>query len=164
MTWRVNYLYHCAGEERRDCGTARPGESGGGGVGAVPVDPQRMALYLRVLGGDLGAAQVWFDQSVLDRYRSQAGWKVIRTNTVGRVRAPAGWSLDFGIADGDRLIHAAADLAQRLPADERRHWAQHLETPPVSTSFLTMRLGAGACIDDGDVRDWASGPSQPEVS
>src|ERR687886_2306725 len=94
------------------------------------VDPQRAALYLRVLGGDLGAAQLWFDQRVLDRYRAQPGWRVMRTNTVGRVRSPDGWSLDFGIADGDRLVHASAsDLGQRLPATQPRHLAQHHVTP-----------------------------------
>jgi hypothetical protein len=120
-------------------------------------EPQRAMLYARVLSGDLGAAQVWFDRRVLDRYQAQTGFRVIRTNTAGRLRAPAGWSLDFGIADDDRLIHAAAaDLAQRLPAPERQHWVGHLVTPPVSRNFLTMRLGAGACLDDGEVRDWSA--------
>jgi len=114
-------------------------------------------VYLKVFGGDLGATQVWFDQRVLDRYRAQTGFRVIRTNTAGRLRAPAGWSLDFGIADDDRLIHAAAaDLAQRLPPPERQHWVGHLVTPPVSGNFLIMRLGAGACLDDGEVRDWST--------
>jgi hypothetical protein len=113
-------------------------------------------LYLKVFGGELGATQVWFDQQVLDRYRAQADFRVIRTNTVGQLRSSARWSLDFGIADDDRLIHAsAADLAQRLPPPERQHWVSHLVTPPVSRNFLTMRLGAGACLDDGDVRDWS---------
>jgi hypothetical protein len=122
-------------------------------------DPQRAALYLRVLGGDLGAAQLWFDQCVLDRYRAQPGWRVLRTSSVGRVRSPDGWSLDFGIAEGDRLVHAsAADLVQRLPAPERQHWAQHVVTPDVSRNFLTMRLAPGSCIDDGELRDFASQP------
>ena len=120
------------------------------------VDPQRAALYMRVLGGDLGAAQLWFDQHVLDRYRAQPGWRVMRTNTVGRLRSPDGWSLDFGIADGDQIVHATlADLTQRLPATERQHWAQHMVTPAVSRTFLTMRLAPGSCIDDGDLRDFA---------
>src|SRR5438105_2513171 len=114
-------------------------------------------LYLKVFGGELGAAQVWFDQRVLDRYRAQADFRVIRTNTVGQLRASARWTLDFGIADEDRLIHAsAADLAQRLPPPERQHWVSHLKTLPVSPTFLTMRLGAGSCIDDGEVRAWTS--------
>jgi hypothetical protein len=120
------------------------------------VDPQRVALYLRVLGGDLGAAQVWFDQRVLDRYRALSGWRVMRTNTVGRVKSPEGWSLDFGIAEGDGIVHTSlVDLGQRLPVGERQHWSQHLITPAVSRAFLTMRLAPGSCIDDGDLRDWA---------
>jgi hypothetical protein len=121
------------------------------------VDPQRVALYVRVLGGDLGAAQVWFDQRVLDHYRAQPGWRVLRTNTVGRVRSPDGWSLDFGIAEGDHIVHASvADLTQRLPASERQHWAQHVVTPAVSRAFVTMRLAPGSCIDDGELRDFVS--------
>lgn len=118
--------------------------------------PQLTLLYLRVLNGDAGAAQLWFEQWVLDRYRAQDGTRVIRTDSAGRVRAGAGWSLDFGISPDDRLIHAAAaDLAQRLPATERQHWAAHAVTPGFSRNFLVMRLGAGSCIDDGDVRDWS---------
>jgi hypothetical protein len=30
-----------------------------------------------------------------------------------------------------------------------------LITPPVSTTFLTMRLAPGSCIDDGELRDFA---------
>jgi hypothetical protein len=120
-------------------------------------DPQRLALYLRVLGGDFGAAQAWFDQRVLDRYRAQPGARVMRTNTVGRVKSSDGWSLDFGIAEADALVHASLlDLNQRLPASERQHWAQHLITAAVSRAFVTMRLAPGSCIDDGDLRDWAS--------
>jgi hypothetical protein len=119
------------------------------------VDPQTVAVALRVLGGDFGAAHLWFDQHVLDRYRAQPGWRVMRTNSVGRVRSPEGWQLDFGIASSDELVHTSAtDLSQRLPATERQHWAQHAITPGASRNFLTMRLVPGSCIDDGDLRDW----------
>jgi len=119
------------------------------------VDPQTVALYMRVLGGDHGAAHVWFDAQVLDRYREQAGWRVMRTNSVGRLRSPEGWSIDFGIAEADALVHTSAtELGQRLPATERQHWAQHVCTPATSRNFLTMRLVPGSCIDDGDLRDW----------
>lgn len=118
-------------------------------------DPQLALLYGRVLAGETGLAQVWFHQGVLDRYRAQTGVRVLRSNSAGRVRTPGGWSLDFGIADDDRVIHAsAADLAQRLPPAERRHWLGYIVAPPVSGIFLVMRLGAGHCMDDGDVRDW----------
>ena len=117
--------------------------------------PQLAMLHQRVFAGNLGLLQVWFDQRVLDRYRAQAGARVIRTDSAGRVRAAAGWSLDFGLAPDDRLIHAsAADLSQRLPPPERQHWAGHVVTPSASQTFLVMRLGAGSCMDDGDVRDW----------
>ena len=53
-------------------------------------DPQAVALSLCVLGGDFGATHLWFDQHVLDRYRGLAGWRVMRTNSVGRVRSPDG--------------------------------------------------------------------------
>ena len=113
------------------------------------------ALYARALDGDLGTVQLWFSPDVLDRYRGLAGWRVMRTNSVGRVQSPEGWSLDFGIAaDEDALHGSVADLAQRLPAGERQHWLQHMLTPPTSRNFLTMRLVRGACIDDGDLRVW----------
>src|SRR5690242_13383698 len=97
---------------------------------SVGADPQAVALTLRALAGDFGKLHLWFTQDVLDRYRSLPGWRVMRTNTVGRVRSPDGWSLDFGIADSDQLIHtSASELSQRVPENERQHWAQHVVTP-----------------------------------
>ena len=119
------------------------------------VNPTLALVYGRVLAGDASLAQVWFDQRVLDKYRTQTGYRVIRTNSAGRVQIRGGWTLDFGITEDSQLIHAsAADLAQRLPAAERRHWTSFLVGLPVSPTFLTMRLGAGHCLDDGDVREW----------
>lgn len=113
----------------------------------------RALVWLRVLNGETGRLQLWFEPAVLDKYR-QAGCKVIRTNSAGRLRSPS-WSLDFGIAEGDNLIHVTlADVSQRLPEGERDHWSQHLASPPVSRNFLLMRFGGGACIDDGEIRDW----------
>ncbi len=117
-------------------------------------DPQRLLVYRRAIG-NFGLVPVWFDAAVLDRYRAQPGAKVIRSNSVGRVRGPAGWSIDFGIADDDRLIHLTlAELAERLPTIEQAHWLAHLKSLPLSANFLMMRLSSGACIDDGDIRDW----------
>src|SRR3569833_344100 len=111
--------------------------------------PARILLYRKVMAGEAAAAQLWFDQSVLDQYRGRPGWRVIRTDTVGRVRSPDGWSLDFGIADGDQLVHTSVtDVVERLPAPERVHWLEHLRTLPVSANFIVMRSGAGACISD----------------
>jgi hypothetical protein len=118
-------------------------------------DPLLVTLTLRALNGEAGAVHVWFDQAVLDRYREQASSRVVRTNSAGRLRAGDGWSVDFGIAEDERHIHAPlTDLAQRLPAPERSHWAQHVVTPPASRAFVTMRLHPGSCIDDGELRDW----------
>jgi hypothetical protein len=125
------------------------------GPSGPTVNPTLALVYGRVLGGDPSLAQVWFDQRVLDKYRTQTGYRVIRTNSAGRVQIRGGWTLDFGITEDSQLIHAsAADLAQRLPAAERRHWTSFLVGLPVSPTFLTMRLGAGHCLDDGDVREW----------
>src|SRR5689334_19406310 len=123
---------------------------------APATPPQVGMLYRRVLGGDAGLVQVWFTSNVLDKYRGTSGFRVLRTNSAGRLRSSGGWTLDFGIADDGRLIHvSAADLAQRVPTGDKPHWLAHVATLPVSGTFLVMRLGAGHCMDDGDVRDWA---------
>lgn len=134
------------------------GDTGGGSAperAASQSQPQLALVYRKVLAGEIGLTPVWFDQHVLDRYRETAGYRVIRTNSAGRLRGPGNWTLDFGISDGDRLIHAsAADLGQRLPPAERQHWLGFVVAPPVSGTFLVMRMGAGHCMDDGDVRAW----------
>lgn len=119
----------------------------------------RVRLVTRALGGFPGLAQVWFDAAVLDRYRGLPGYAIQRTDTVGRVRCGT-WRLDFGIAgagaDGSAaVIHASiGDLAERVPEPERAHWAAHALLPAASTNFLMMQATRGACIDDGDTRDW----------
>jgi hypothetical protein len=121
----------------------------------VVADAQLQAVYMRVFGGNLGLAQLWFSPDVVDTYRARPGWRVMRTNSVGRVQSPEGWSLDFGIAAGDEALHASInDLAQRLPSGERQHWLQHIIALPTSRNFMTMRLAPGSCIDDGDLRAW----------
>jgi hypothetical protein len=118
-------------------------------------DAQLQALYARVLAGDIGKAQVWFAPAVVGRYRALSGWRVMRTNSVGRVRSPEGWSIDFGISPAEDALHTSlTDLVQRLPAGERQHWLQHLLAPATSRNFVTMRLVPGSCIDDGDLRSW----------
>ena len=133
--------------------TGTTAESSTAGWSAIP--PQLLLLYRRALAGNASLSQLWFDQRVLDRYREQTGARVIRTNTAGRVRAAAGWSLDFGISAEDQLIHlSTADLTERVPTAEQAHWLAHAVALPISPTFLTMRLGAGSCMDDGEVRDW----------
>ena len=122
-------------------------ETLGGGQGEV--------LLRRILAGAPQLAQIWFRADVLDRYREDRAYRVIRTDSVGRVRCPQ-WLLDFGIAgDGDGLIHVSAgELAGRLPPAEQAHWSAHAAGPAVSGNYVLMQLTRGACIDDGEVRRW----------
>jgi len=120
-----------------------------------------MPDFLRVLtrraltNRDPALLQLAFDIAVIDRYRGQAAYQLIRTNTAARVKKQGGWSLDFGIGEGDAFVHASwAQLAQNLPDDEREHWAAHAIALPLSESFLRMQLSPGSCFDDGDARTW----------
>lgn len=113
-----------------------------------------LASFVRLLlqRGDPGLTQVWFALSVLDQYRA-AGFELVRTDTIGRVKKPGGWSLDFGIADAAGLLHLPVrDLLDQLPEAERAHWCGHIAAPPVSANYLRVRLHPGSCFDDGDTR------------
>jgi len=105
-------------------------------------------------GGDAANLQLHFAVALLDRYRGGAGFSLIRTDTVGRLKKDGGWSIDFGIAPGEELIHAAVSDLLRLPEAEREHWAFHATALPASKMFLQMRLAPGSCFDDGEVRPW----------
>jgi hypothetical protein len=111
------------------------------------------AMYYRkiVFGGDPGRAHVLFLAEVLDRYAGRR-W-VKRTDSVGRVRAET-WSVDFGIAPGEKVIHAVAADVARLPEAERDHWARHVVHSDLSEAYLRMLANPGSCYDDGDLRDW----------
>jgi hypothetical protein len=117
------------------------------------------SIYLRLLyrrafaSQDPATAQVSFDAAVLDKYRGDAGYLLIRSNSVGRVKREGGWSIDVGIGEG--TVHAAlGDLMHNLPEPEREHWAQHAVALPMSQMYLQMRLAPGSCFDDGEVRSW----------
>lgn len=98
---------------------------------------------------------LFFRASVLDRYRGREGFAVQRTDTAGRVRQAGGFSLDFGIAPGEALIHApASEVAARLPESEREHWLAHLELLPHSRHFVRMRMNPASCFEDGEIRPW----------
>lgn len=114
-------------------------------------------LYRRALAsGDPALLQLAFDPAVLDHYRGDPAYSVIRTNTAGRVKKQGGWSLDFGIGEGDAVVHASwTQLANNLPEAERQHWATHATAAAaLSENFLRMQLSPGSCFDDGDVREW----------
>jgi hypothetical protein len=114
----------------------------------------RVALRRTLLSGDPSLLHLHFAVAVLDRYRGAAGFSVIRTDTVGRVRRQGSWSLDFGIAPEEDAIHVQAADLLRLPEAEREHWAANAVTLPASRMFLSMRLAPGSCFDDGEVRPW----------
>jgi hypothetical protein len=112
-------------------------------------------LRRALAGNDPSLLQLGFDVAVLDRYREDAAYKVIRTDTVGRLSKQGGWSIDFGIAPGDAQIHASWQAFAGMPDRERGHWATHATAVAAfSDMFLRMQLSPGSCFDDGDVRAW----------
>ncbi len=119
-------------------------------------NPYLMQLYRRAFQAqDPALVQVSFDAAVLDKYRGATGYSLIRTDTVGRLKREGGWTIDVGIGAEERTVHACLhDLLHALPEEEREHWAQHVVALPMSHHFLQMRLVAGSCIDDGEVRTW----------
>lgn len=100
--------------------------------------------------------QLFFKADVLDTYREKSGFKIIRTDTSGRISKPGGWSLDFGISgEDDSIVHIAAEgFIHRLPETERDHWLDHMITLPVSENYLKGLIRPG-CLDDGDIREWS---------
>jgi hypothetical protein len=98
--------------------------------------------------------QLHFQADVLDRYRELPGFSIVRTNTVGRVKKEGGWSLDFGIAGEDALVHVSVGDLLALPEAECEHWSQYASALPSSKMFLQMRLSPASCFDDGELRKW----------
>lgn len=115
-----------------------------------------MQLYRRAFGAqDASLVQVSFDIAVIEKYREASAFSLMRTETVGRIKREGSWTLDVGIGEEGETIHACVgELLNALPDSERDHWAQHVRALPMSNVFLQMRLAAGACIDDGELRDW----------
>lgn len=105
---------------------------------------------------DFAAIPIEFSIDVLSRYREQ-GNTMIRTRSAGRVEGD-GWRIDFGIVDAEGCIHAAAGDIMKLPLSERRHWAQYARSQGLNGRFLKMRLGLGACVDEGDIEVWDGRP------
>ena len=134
------------------CGRCFTPRSGGGSM--TDSDPFLIVVYGRVLAGQHELAQVSFDAAVLNRYRSQPAYSLIRTNTVGRLKREGGWSLDFGISADEAQVHACQGDLAALPEEDRRHWAAHAALPGASRNFLRMRLHPGSCFDDGELRAW----------
>lgn len=118
-------------------------------------NPWTRVIYSRAFTrADPALVQIRFQAAVLNRYRER-GLEIKRTNTVGRVKKRGGWSLDFGIGEGDRTIHTGLGaLLQNLPEQELEHWADHVAQSDLSENFCKMGLHPGSCIEDGDLRDW----------
>jgi hypothetical protein len=114
----------------------------------------RVALRKAFAQHDPRLLQVHFDTEVLERYRGAAGFSVIRTDTVGRVRKEGGWSLDFGISPDERAVHASWGDLSSLPEAELEHWVASALPGESSRVFISMRLTPGACFDDGELRPW----------
>jgi hypothetical protein len=114
----------------------------------------RVVVRRALAAGDPSNLAVHFAVGVLDRYRGDAAFSIIRPDTVGRLRRQGGWTLDFGIAPDESLVHACVGDLLRLPEPEREHWAAFATLAPASKMFLQMRLAPGSCFDDGEVRPW----------
>lgn len=113
-------------------------------------------VYRRAMtAGDPALLQLCFEAAVVDRYREDAAFQVIRTDTAGRIRKQGGWSIDFGIAEDGAMIHASwGAISTALPESERAHWAAHATAQPLSENFLKMQMAPASCFDDGDIRSW----------
>lgn len=113
-------------------------------------------LYSQVAeGSKVEKVQLFFASSVLDKYRAQGDFKIIRTDSSGRISRPGSWNVDFGISgDNDSLIHIPIEaLVHKIPEEEHEHWLAHMVTLPVSANFLKGLIRPG-CLDDGNIRVW----------
>jgi hypothetical protein len=99
--------------------------------------------------------QLFFSADVLDKYRQTGDFKIIRTDTSGRVSLRGSWSLDFGISgDNDSFIHIPIEsFVHRLPDSEHAHWLTYAISLPMSSNFLKGLMRPG-CLDDGSIRNW----------
>jgi hypothetical protein len=114
----------------------------------------RVLVRRSLASNDASTQQLHFEVAVLGRYRGAAGYSLIRSDSVGRLRKEGDWSIDFGISPDESLLHASFQDLARLPEADREHWASFATSLPASRMFLQMRLAPGACHDDGDTRPW----------
>ena len=114
----------------------------------------RILVRRALLATDSGNLPLYFEATVVQRYRDAAGFSLLRTNSVGRVHKEGGWSIDCGIAPGEEILHVSFGAFAGLPEAEREHWASFAIALPSSKMFLQMRLAPSACYDDGQVRAW----------
>lgn len=111
-----------------------------------------LAVSQALAGKDPAALPLAVRADLLAEY-SKEGLPLFRTRTAGLVRGE-GWSLDFGILDEERLLTLTLGDLFRLPKKERERIAGYVLLPPVNARFLKMKLGAGACRDEGEIEAW----------
>jgi hypothetical protein len=113
-------------------------------------------LYTEVArGAKLEKVQLFFSANVLDKYRGDGSYRIIRTDTSGRLSRPGGWSVDFGISgEGESIVHIPVEsLVHRIPDAEKEHWLAHMISLPISANFVKGLIRPG-CLDDGNIRPW----------
>lgn len=113
-------------------------------------------LFTDVFRGEkTNKVQLFFLAEVLHKYMENDGYKIIRTDTSGRISKIGGWSLDFGISgEGDCFIHTAIEsFTQRIPESEHAHWLNSLISLPISANYVKGLIRPG-CLDDGPIRKW----------
>ncbi len=123
-------------------------------ISDIPIAKQ---LYEFIVNGKPERVQLFFDVKVLEPYQQLESYKIIRTDTSGRINKRGSWSLDFGISgEDDSMIHVPLDgFINRVPETERPHWLKHVISLPVSSNFIKGLIRSG-CLDDGPIRDWVS--------
>lgn len=99
--------------------------------------------------------QLFFDAAVLNKYREIPDYKIIRTDSSGRISRKGSWNVDFGISsEGDSIVHIPVEsLVHKIPDAEKEHWLEHMISLPISANFIKGLIRPG-CLDDGDIRNW----------
>jgi hypothetical protein len=112
-------------------------------------------LFNHIIKNDkLGKLQLFFDAGVLEAYNNTDAFKIIRTDTSGRVSKKGVWAVDFGISAEEKLIHITVEsFIHQVPEAEQEHWMEYMVTLPASKNFLKGVVRPG-CIDDGSIRNW----------
>lgn len=118
--------------------------------------PVAKLLFTDVVQGEkVNKLQLFFLSESLNKYRERQDFRIIRTDTSGRLSKKGGWSVDFGISGSDDLIiHTSAEsFIHRIPKGEQEHWLCFLISLPMSNNYIKGLVRPG-CLDDGPIRTW----------
>jgi len=113
-------------------------------------------LFTEIMQGEkANKSQLFFHSEALHKFLGHDGYKVIRTDTSGRLSKIGSWSLDFGISgENDCFIHTSVEnFSLRIPKSEHEYWLAFLVSLPLSINFMKGLLHNG-CLDDGPIRKW----------